>query len=264
MPPTENDYFLIIIWGTLILLLMGAVIVTFVFQYQKKHKKHIDQRNALQQTLLRAELEIREQTLQHVGRELHDNIGQMASLIKINLNTINLDNREKAAGKLEDVRSLMRQLITDLKMLSVQLNSDRIVQLGFMRGLEGEVERLNRMEGFDVALAVEGNVCELTPDTTVILYRMVQEVINNIVKHSGAKHIAIAVDGTDNLLRICLRDDGTGFDKDAKIKQGGAGLINLQSRAKQIGAQLSIQSAPGQGTDVMIELPFGTPAEGKG
>ena len=83
---------------------------------------------------------------------------------------------------------------------------------------------------------------------------MSQEIINNIIKHSGAKRIVVSLNATAKLLTLAFSDDGVGFDKEEKIKSGGSGLMNLQSRAKLINAQLNIKSSPGSGTVVSIEL----------
>jgi two-component system, NarL family, sensor kinase len=245
----------------------GAVIFIFlvllwllriVVKYQKNNYRHRLEKQQLQsqfsQTLLQSQLEIKEQTLQHIGYELHDNLGQVASLIKINLNTLQLDNPEKAGQKIEDTKELVRQLIMDLKSLSVSLNSERVSQVGIDKGLENEVERLNKTGQFEIVMQQEGTIPLLDASTTIILYRMSQEIINNIIKHSGAKRIVVSLKATAKLLILAFSDDGVGFDKEEKIRSGGSGLMNLQSRAKLINAQLIIESSPGSGTVISIEL----------
>ena len=256
MPVIQEEYYLIIIWGTLILLLQGISIVVFVLQYQKKHRSHLLQKKMLLQTLLQSQLEIKEQTLQHIAHELHDNLGQVASLIKINLNTLQLGDKEKAEQKIEDTKDLVRDLIADLKTLSTSLNGDRVVQLGIARGLKSEVERLNRIGYFEASLTEKGNTPELEANRTTILYRMVQEVLNNIVKHSGARRINISLNTVENILTLVCSDDGVGFNYSEKIASGGSGLLNLQNRAKLINARLLINSEPGNGTTISIELPL--------
>lgn len=186
---------------------------------------------------------------------MHDNLGQIASLIKINLNTLQLDDKEKSIQKIDDTKELVRQLITDLKSLSVSLNGDLIAKIGFIKGIENEVERLNKTGEFATQLKVDGAV-QLDENTTIILYRMVQEVINNIVKHSEARHIQFVISVSENLFNLVISDDGVGFNLEDKLTSGGSGLLNLQSRAKLIQAQFSIQSSPGVGTKICIELPL--------
>jgi len=239
--------FLVLLW-----------LLRIVVKYQKNNFNHSLEKQQLQaqfsQTLLQSQLEIKEQTLQNISYELHDNLGQIASLIKINLNTLQLQADTRAMQKIEDTKELVRQLITDLKSLSVSLNSERVSQLGIEKGLESEVERLNKTGQFETVLQQEGNIPQLDANTTIILYRMSQEIINNIVKHSAAKRIVLSIKATGKLLILAFSDDGVGFDKDVKIKSGGSGLMNLQSRAKLINAQLFINSTPGNGTEISIQL----------
>lgn len=260
MPSQNTSVIVGVIAGTIILLLLAGFIFTFLMLFQKKQQKFRIEKQNLQlqfsQTLLQSQLEIKEQTLRQLAYELHDNLGQIASLIKINLNTLQLDDREKSILKIEDTKELTRQLITDLKSLSVSLNGDLIAKIGLLRGIENEVNRLNKTGQFITQLKVEGHFVPLDESTTIILYRMVQEIINNIAKHSQAKHIEFLITTTENLFTLVIQDDGVGFNLEEKVNSGGSGLLNLQSRAKLIHAQFSIQSSPGVGTKICIELPL--------
>ncbi len=256
----SEEIIFILITGTFIILILLVALFIFFGVYQKKRFKHKLEKQQLQrefgETLLQSQLEIQEQTLQHISHELHDNLGQAASLIKINLSTLTLDDPERTAKKIEDTRELTRQLIGDIKSLSVSLNSDRIAQTGLVKALETEVERLNKTEMFAAAFSHNGALLSIENDKALILYRMSQEVLNNMVKHSGAKQIGINLNVNENLLTLAFSDDGTGFDVEKQLKSGGAGLHNLRHRAKLINAKLHIQSAPGNGTVITIELPL--------
>jgi len=255
-----EDIVILILIVSLLFVIFSITIIISIYRYNKKQQKHAQEKIHLQSqfshALLQSQLEIKEQTLQHLGYELHDNLGQVASLIKINLNTLHLDDAERAAQKIEDTKELVRQLITDLKSLSISLNSDRVAQQGLEKSLENEKERLTKTGQFIVTLEKQGSIPVLDANTTTILYRMAQEIINNIVKHSGAKHIRILLTAAEKLLTLVFIDDGVGFDQQEKIKSGGSGLMNLQSRAKLINAQLFIQSTSEKGTTVSIEMPL--------
>jgi signal transduction histidine kinase len=258
--PNYNEVIFALLIGVLVLIILVCFIIAFIMFYQKKRSAHVTEINTVKlkfhQTLLQSQLEIQEQTLQHISHELHDNLGQVASLIKINLNTLQLNDTDKATEKIENTKELTRQLITDIKTLSVSLSSDRIAQTGLAKALEIEAERLNKTGQFEAGFVQEGNMPAIDNDKAVILYRMAQEALNNMVKHSGAKHIIVLLNATENLFTLALSDDGIGFNIDEQIKNGGAGLLNLQNRAKLINAQLSIQTAPGNGTRITIELPL--------
>lgn len=227
--------------------------------YKKKQQEHKVEKAQLQsqfsQTLLQSQLEIQDQTLQHISRELHDNLGQIASLIKINLNTLQINDTAKAQ-KIEDTKELTRQLITDLKGLSVRLNSDRITQFGLVKTLQTETDRINKTDTFSASFEYAGADPTIAADKAIILYRMIQEILNNIFKHSQAKHIHIMLNANENSFILAFNDDGIGFNANDKLNSGGSGLLNLQNRAKLINAQLSIQSTPGNGSVVSIQMPL--------
>ena len=257
MPEIIKSY---IIGFVIAFLLLGLFIIFLSLLYSKKQIRNRKEKERIQsqfaQTLLQTQLEIQEQTLQHIGYELHDNLGQVASLIKINLNTLNLNDTAKAAEKIETTKDLTRQLIADLKSLSVSLGADRIAKTGLAKALETEVERLNKTGQFTASLIQEGNIPAMDNDKAVILYRMAQEILNNMVKHSGATQITVLLKASENLFTLAFNDDGVGFDVAEKMNSDGAGLQNLQNRARLINAQLILQSTPGNGSSATIELPL--------
>jgi signal transduction histidine kinase len=205
--------------------------------------------------LLKVQLETQEQALQYLSDELHDNLGQVASLIKLNLHTIRLSDNIKEKEKLENTINLTRQLITDIKSLSVSLSGDHLRRTGLLKAIETEVEQINKTEKFIATFTLENDIPHIVNDKAIILYRMTQEVLNNMVKHSEAKEIKVKLLSTENSIILALSDDGKGFEVEEKLKNGsGAGLHNLYKRAALINAALTIQSSYGNGTKVTIEL----------
>ena len=244
---------------TIFLLVIATGIIMLVLVYQKRQVQYLSEKEQLkvqfEKELFQSQIEIQEQTLRHISRELHDNLGQVASLIKINLNTLQLADTEKASEKIEDTKHLTRQLIADIKALSVSMGSDRIVQTGLAKAIETEVERLNKTGEFTATYGLQGAMPAIDNDKAVILYRMAQEVLNNIIKHSKAKQINVLLQVSKNLFTLAFSDDGVGFNAAEKLNSSGAGLRNLTSRALLINAQLTIRSTAENGTNITIELP---------
>jgi len=255
----QEAYYSIILFSFFVLLLIIIILIAAIL-YHNRRKKYLQETALLQsqfsQTLLQALIEIKEQTLQYISRELHDNLGQIASLIKINLNTLQLTDIEKANEKIEDTKNLTRQLIADIKSLSVSMGQDRILQIGLANSIKFEVERLNKTGEFTATFDFSGAMPLLDNAKSVILFRMVQEVLNNMVKHSQATQLTINLSFTEKLFTLVLKDNGIGFNVEEKLRALGAGLRNLTARALLINAQLQIKSLPGNGTTVTIELPL--------
>ncbi len=256
-PGSKTELIVLFVAGIAICIVMFGYLIYFLFLYQKRKEKHFKETESLKlnfsQTLLQSQIEIQEQTLQHISRELHDNLGQVASLIKINLTTLKLDDREKALEKIEDTKELTRQLIGDIKSLSVSLSGDRVAQTGLVKALQTEAERLNKTGLFVVLFEHTGGIPTIENDTAIIVYRMAQEVLNNMVKHSEAKHINIKLTLTESLFTLAFSDDGKGFSME-QMQQSGSGLANLQKRAGLINAILQVTSSPGNGSRTSIEL----------
>ena len=233
------------------------VVIALAVRYRKRKKENETLRVQFSEQLLKSQLEIQEQTLQYVSRELHDNIGQMASLIKINLNTMQLQHQEVAEQKLANTKDLIRQLITDLKLLSTSLSSDKITKVGLMQALQNESEKIERTGICKVQFIQHNDVPAVPGEKAIIIYRMVQEILNNTLKHSEATQILLNVHYAKNKFTLIVTDNGKGFDVDHKmndISEPGNGLINMQKRAKVINATLALTSAIGQGTETKISM----------
>ncbi|MBS1687754.1 MAG: hypothetical protein JSS96_03455 [Bacteroidetes bacterium] len=255
----EQSITIMIIAGCMLFLIMGIFIVIVLLIYQRRHYNYLKEKEELNaefaQTLLQAQIEIQEQTLIYVSREIHDNLGYTAALVKMNLFTLGTTMSSVADKKINNIIELVRKLNVDLKTLSVNLGQDHVMQKGLIKAVETDIANLNDTGIFEVNFEVSDNFPEITKKKTLILYRMLQEIFNNIIKHSKATKIGINFyhDEGKNILKI--NDNGKGFDIEvAQNNFNGAGLVNLKNRAKFIDATIEIKSIEGQGTTVIIEL----------
>ncbi len=255
MTKSNIDILTIVIIFFFFLSLVFFIVIALAIRYRKRKKENEEMKVQFSEQLLKSQLEIQEQTLQHVSRELHDNIGQVASLIKINLNTVKLENPAAALTKIDNSKELLRQLITDLKLLSSGLNGDKINKTGLMKALQNETDKINKTGEFNASFIQHDSVPPVNDEKSIIIYRMVQEVLNNAIKHSEAKQITINVYYQKNAFILSISDDGKGFnveEKLADINDTGNGLLNLQKRAKVINAAVVFTSQPGKGTETTI------------
>lgn len=254
---TEAEWYLI--GASLLFVLFFFFFIYFLYRIKEKQNNFIINEKELKshfsETLLQTQLEIKEETLNHIGQELHDNLGQIASLIKIHLNTLQLSDPQKASEKIEDTKELVRQLILDIKSLSLSLGTNKIQQIGLAKAIRIEVQRLKKLDQFTISYSGVEEIMGLDAGKATILYRMFQESCNNIIKHSQAKHIHVLLTVSNNLLTLVINDDGIGFEPDL-LEGNGSGVDNLKNRAQLIKSNLTISSKPNKGTTISIILPL--------
>lgn len=254
-----------ILLGTIVLIAIGSFLVVFLLQYQKRKFQHFHEVSQLKETfestLLQTQFEIQEQTLKTISQEIHDNIGQVLSLAKLNLNTVDINKQEQLLNKISSSKELVSKAIQDLRDLSKSLNTDMIAANGLIPSIEYELEMIKKTGEYDTQLQVNGNIVKADPQKELILFRIVQEILNNIIKHAGAKLIRVQVAYTPAELELIITDDGKGFNlepmnnEETRPTASGLGIRNMHSRAKLIGADFSISSIICQGTSVKIKFP---------
>lgn len=231
---------------------LSGYVVYFIVVYRRKQRNFEWERAAFRQALLKTQVEIKEQTLRDISRELHDNFGQIASLVKINLNLVlpglSPEDSEKVAESLE----LVKQLINDIKSLSVSLNSENLDRFGLLKMMEKDMERYRKATGMEIIFSGPPELPGIENATEIFLYRMSQEIFNNIIRHADASVVEVKIEKVDNDLIFYVSDNGRGFEY--SIDHGGSGLANLRNRSRMIGAELEIKSAPDRGTTITLEL----------
>ena len=258
----ENSYIIwIVIVGSAVLIVVGVFIVSFISMYTKSHNRHLTEKKEMefkfQQELLQTQLEIQEQTLKNISQEIHDNIGQTLSLAKLNLNRIDARQPEKDGERIIHSRELVGKAIHDLRSLSRNLNTDMILAAGFLQALESEVQQVNRTGAFTASLEISGNPQKLDAKKELILFRIVQEALNNIIKHSGATSLQVRADFREHQFILSISDNGRGFEPSLPgvTQPLGSGLRNMRNRAAMIGGQFNLESNQGHGTLIEITIP---------
>lgn len=240
---------------TCLLLLLGVFIFIFFVVYKRNQNIKEKQIVKLNQALLQTQLEIQEQTLQTISEEIHDNIGQVLSLVKLNLNTLpgNIDSELK--NRITDTELLLCKAIDDLRDLSQSMHGDNFASIGLQAALEQELKHLQKTGKFNTRLQVGGNRFSLEPQKEMVLFRIVQEALNNAVKHSQAKNIEIELLYGPASLILQVTDDGMGFDMEKPEKdKTGIGLKSMKNRATLIGGCFLVHSGLNNGTTIKIEI----------
>jgi len=255
----DRRIILIIIFLICILLVaaMAGFIAWILFAYQKKQTAFQEQletvRNNYEKELLKTQLEIQEQTFQYISREIHDNVGQFISLAKLNLNMLDLDT-EPARMQVHNSTELLTRALDDLRDLSKSFSSDMIRHTGLVKAIEMQVSQLQKTGNYDIIFEVRGNYNYLQDERELILFRIIQEAINNIIRHANASEIKLILFCSEDNLEMYIHDNGKGFDM-SRIANNGEGLNNMKKRTSLINASFTLESSPTEGTTILIISP---------
>jgi len=252
MPNQNTEIYVLIVVGSVVALFLISFVVGMVILYKRRQYVH-------EQELLKTQLEIQEDTFKNISQEIHDNIGQVLSVIKLTLASAPLKKEDPAYEYLQDSKQMVSGVIDDISNLSKSLNPDRIVKIGIADAIKFELVKLRKTGQFTTSFQPPEKEVNLASKNEIFLFRVIQENLNNIVKHSGAKNINVAMEHTPQVIRIEIKDDGKGFDVEKTMQktsmEKGIGLSSMANRTRMMGGRLAIDSRPGSGTTVVIELP---------
>jgi signal transduction histidine kinase len=220
------------------------------------------QQTLTQQLLYRA-ITAQEEERARLSRELHDGVGQMLTAIELSLDRLSKAlpaMPSNAHERLERARGLIEQTLADLRGIIAALRPGVLDQLGLAPALDWVGEHTLRPLGITVSIETSDQPERLPDEIETILFRIAQEAMSNVGRHSQAKHLAIHVLHQDSQIVMTLTDDGRGCDVSASLFNQdfsrGLGLAGMQERASLAGGQVTIASVPGQGTTVRVQMPL--------
>jgi two-component system, NarL family, sensor kinase len=261
MPDNQyKEVLIVVIVCIALFLILAAIILAFLFIYQRRRlqqaKELAELRQQLSEQSLKAQLEIQEQTFLAISQEIHDNVGQVLSLAKVQINIIGETDRMDK-DLLHAIRDNIGKAMTDLRDLARSLSSDRIQFWSLHETLAQEIERVNKTGVIRVEVAIEGDIREIEGRKRLILFRIIQESIQNCVKHAEATSIFILFHYREEEIYVSIRDNGKGFDTEAVLQAGnGLGLGNIRTRVQLTGGSCSIESVLQEGTKITLNIPY--------
>lgn len=242
---------------------IGLVILMFFrlrmlrMQFLERHQLEI---TALNERLMKAQEEERSR----IAGELHDGILQQITSLSLLLGSARrqVPGESQAKEKIGDVQKKLIEVGKDIRELSHELHPAVLQESGLPAALSSYCEEFSKARSIPVACEAEESVKNLSPGAALCIYRIAQEALGNVAKHSGAKHVHVRLSHTDGRVRLSVSDNGIGFTPDRAGEFGGLGLINMRERVRQLQGTLDFESGPGQGTTVRAEVPF-HPADGR-
>jgi signal transduction histidine kinase len=231
---------------------MMMVFVYGIFIKKKSHLLLSQQRKeaVFEQELAISQVEIKEQTLNYIGQELHDDLGQKLSVARLMTNKIQTATDEEKKNITQEINMLIGECIQDIRNLSKVFISKQVKHFGFVESLEREIFRIERLQLMEVDYKNNNHDLELNSDHALILFRIIQECITNVIKHSKSNKMKVHIKDQLNCIEIKIKDYGIGFNE--KLNDDGSGLKNIKNRANIINANFEIYSSENHGTEITI------------
>ncbi len=208
-----------------------------------------------------AALTIQEQERKRLSMELHDEVGQTLSALKIAVDTARRRSKDtKAADLLKQATEMVDTLVTDVREIARRLRPPPLDDLGLIAALRWHLDRVARTAALDIRLEAETVNERLGSELELACFRIVQEAVSNTVRHAGASHVAVTIEITGPHLILCIADDGCGFKSKNIYAERGShplGLLGMRERVAMLGGELQVRSSPGQGTEIHAIFPLG-------
>ena len=255
---TESERYLLIYMLVVLMIIVFLIVVFFTVFQKRKNQLLLDkikQQQQFDEELIKTQQEMQEETLKHVGRELHDNVGQMLVLATMQMNAAASVVKDEAKSKVDNASIALKSTLEEVRALSKSLNSDVIFNLGFDATVKNEVERLNKTGLIDASLTITGEKVNFeNKKDELILFRILQEFSSNTLKYAQAEHLKIIIHYLKDKLEVSIEDDGVGFD--IITAERGSGLINMEKRAEMINTSFHLEAQTEKGTTLNLVYPY--------
>jgi two-component system, NarL family, sensor kinase len=253
----KKNYFILAIS---ILLFLGLLLAYFIHA-RNKIRQEAAMTKAMHEQEIKATaavMDAEENERQRIAKDLHDGVGQMMSAAKMNLsafsNEINFSNEEQKIS-FERIISLVDESCKEVRTVSHQMMPNMLLKSGLGKAVTDFIDKIDRRV-LKVHLHTEGLNERLDEHIEIVLYRVVQECVNNVIKHSGASDLDIAIIRDKDGVSATIEDNGKGFAINHLSEEAGMGLTNMRARVEYIKGTIEFDSTPGNGTLVAIHIPF--------
>jgi two-component system sensor histidine kinase UhpB len=201
-----------------------------------------------------------EEERRRLARDLHDEVNQALTAILLRLEALAQDTPPERAPELVELKRLVNQAMEELLTLARQLRPSALDDHGLVPAVEAQLKRFSARTGIEVRMSTEGDPNELAEVMQTAIFRVAQEALANVARHAGATAVELELDEEDGRAELRVRDDGVGFDPGAIPRAGsegpgaGLGLGGMAERARLVGGELDVRSAPGGGTSVTLRV----------
>ncbi|GGM73074.1 hypothetical protein GCM10010967_00620 [Dyadobacter beijingensis] len=258
--PEEVEFAQLLFGGIGIMLMLALAIVIFVLLYQRKlhfQQRHLHQMEMVhQKKILESIVASQENERERIARDLHDEVGASLSAVRLFVNQIQYESSpDEMKGLAARSGQILGDVVKDVRQIAHNLSPVIIETFGFAGAVKIVLDRMED-SGMDIHCYIDDPAEVLSPYQQTILYRIIQEVIGNVVKHAGASEITFDLQQHGTHLTLQMADNGRGFDPASDRKSAGMGMSTIRTRTDLLGATLLLDSAPGAGTRIKIDIPI--------
>jgi len=212
------------------------------------------------QALSRRLVAVQEAERRHISRELHDETGQALSSLLLGLSLLEreADDPEAIVARAIELEEMVDRMLENLHRMAMNLRPASLDHLGLVAALDQYCETFGQQYGLDVQFETVGLEMgkRLLPEVETALYRIVQEALTNVIRHAQARHVDVLLEQRGDHVVTIVEDDGVGFDTREVAQSGRLGVFGMHERAEMLGGNMMVESAPGSGTTVFVEVPY--------
>lgn len=223
---------------------------------RKRIEEELNASRSRLEVLSRQLIATQESERRYIARELHDQIGQSLTAIKLNLNAVQSSAHEiPTLTILHETIAVVDQTLEQVRTLSLELRPSILDDLGLVAALRWYLDRQASRAGFTVQFAAELSNGDVSKEIETTCFRVTQEIVTNVVRHAHARNVRVEIRRLETELELFVQDDGVGFDPTA-ARGNSMGLSGMRERVMIVGGRMDIQSAPSRGTEIRVRVPL--------
>ena len=235
-----------------LLLLVQTGLIVLLLLGRRKRSRLVQELHLLSGRLITAQ----EDERKRIARELHDDVTQLLALHSIELDQFSPAGvSPEDRVRFRDLSAKAAEIATEVHNIAHRLHPSKLNHLGLLPAVRELCRDVTARHGLDVQVADEGMPAELGSDLTLCLYRVIQESLANVLRHSGASHALVSLQRREREITLKVADDGQGFDPEATAENNGIGLFSMRERLRLVRGHLDVASQPGAGTEITVTVP---------
>jgi signal transduction histidine kinase len=250
---SEWKFLLVLFLVIAFVIILSSVFI--VLRYKQKQKAELIKEGSRQEKLrFKAVIDSEEKERTRISKELHDGLGQMLSSAKLNISGLEDGIQKEDEYLLQNSLTIIDDAVKEVRNISHNLMPTALMNYGIIEAVNGLVSKINDSKQIQVNFSNENFTINLEKETEIALYRITQEILNNMLKHSKAKNINMVFSNSNNSVSISIKDNGIGFNTDEIKNSAGIGWQNIYSRVSMLNGNIKINSQLGRGTEIEIDF----------